>query len=111
MTDFTINLKDCDITTMKNARVTFSGAPDTVDNNILKNSSTGNAASGVGIAIIENDGATLVSINGGSPSFAQTLTAGDNALKYKVAYKANTSTPAVTAGNVSAKAFVDIMYQ
>jgi len=110
MKDFTIDLQDCDITTMKNARVSFSGTPDIVDNEILKNTETNGPAEGVGIAILENDGATLVDINGGIPSKSQTLSAGDTELKFKVAYKANTATPAVTAGNVKAKTFVDITY-
>ena len=110
MKDFTIDLQDCDITTMKNARVAFSGTPDTLDNEILKNTETNGPADGVGVAILENDGATLVDINGGIPSHSQALSAGDTELKFKVAYKANTATPAVTAGNVKAKAFVDITY-
>ena len=110
MTDFTIDLKECDITTQKNAQVTFSGSPDTVDNEILKNGSSTNPATGVGVALLENDGATLVDINGGTPSEQQALSTGNTTLHFKVAYKANTSTPAVTAGNVSAKTFVDIVY-
>jgi len=110
MQDFTIDLQDCDITTMTNARVSFSGTPDTVDNEILKNTETSTPATGVGIAILENDGATLIDINGGLPSKSQALSAGNTELKFKVAYKANTATPAVTAGNVKAKTFVDITY-
>jgi major type 1 subunit fimbrin (pilin) len=110
MQDFTIDLQDCDTTTMKNARVAFSGTPDTVDNEILKNTETNGPAGGVGVAILENDGVTLVDINGGMPSKSQALSTGDTALKFKVAYKANTTTPAVTAGNVKAKTFVDITY-
>lgn len=111
MKDFTIDLKDCDITTVKNASVSFSGTPDTADNSILKNNVSTAPATGVGIAILENDGATPVKINGGEPSQQQILSAGDTSLKFKVAYKANTSTPAVTAGDVSAKSFIDITYQ
>lgn len=111
MQDFTIDLKDCDITTMKNARVAFSGTPDTTDNKILQNNVGTTPATGVGIAILENDGETLVSINGGDASQKQLLTTGDTALKFKVAYKANTSTPQVTAGNVSAKSYIDITYE
>ncbi|TBL73433.1 type 1 fimbrial protein [Obesumbacterium proteus] len=110
MTDFTIDLKDCDITTQQNAQVTFSGSPDSLNNKILKNGSTADSASGVGVALLENDGATLVDINGGTPSQEQALSTGNTTLRFKVAYKANTSTPAVTAGNVSAKTFIDIMY-
>lgn len=110
MKDFTIDLKDCDNTTLKNAQVSFSGTPDTVDNAILKNSQTNGPATGVGIAILENDGTSLVDINGGTPSKAQALSTGSTSLLFKVAYKANTTTPAVTAGSVSAKTFVDITY-
>ena len=110
MKDFTIDLQDCDITTMKNARVAFSGTPDTLDNEILKNTETSGPSTGVGIAILENDGTTLVDINGGAPSQSQALSAGDTALKFKVAYKANSATQAVTAGNVKAKTFVDVTY-
>jgi len=110
MKDFTIDLQDCDITTMKNARVAFSGTPDIVDNEILKNTETNGPADGVGVAILENDGVSLVDINGGMPSKSQALSAGDTELKFKVAYKANSATPAVTPGNVKAKTFVDITY-
>ncbi|QLK61243.1 fimbrial protein [Enterobacteriaceae bacterium Kacie_13] len=110
MTDFTIDLEDCDTSTMKNARVAFSGTPDTVDNAILKNTNASTPATGVGVAVLENNGTTLVDINGGQSSMSQALTTGNTALKFKVAYKANTSTPAVTAGNVTAKTFVDITY-
>jgi major type 1 subunit fimbrin (pilin) len=110
MEDFTIDLQDCDITTLKNARVAFSGTADAVDDEILKNTETNSPASGVGIAILENDGVTLVDINGNLPSKSQALSAGNTALKFKVAYKANTATPAVTPGVVKAKTFVDISY-
>jgi major type 1 subunit fimbrin (pilin) len=109
MTDFTIDLKDCDISTMHNAQVTFSGSPDSVDNSILANNAA-SPASGVGIAILENNGTKLVDINGGTPSDPQALSVGNTSLKFKVAYKANTATPAVTAGNVSAKSFVNVTY-
>ncbi|RJT43461.1 type 1 fimbrial protein [Rahnella woolbedingensis] len=109
MTDFTIDLKDCDITTMKNAQVTFSGSPDSVDNAILANNAS-SPASGVGVAILENNGTKLVDINGGDASDGQALSVGNTSLKFKVAYKANTATPAVTAGNVSAKSFVNVTY-
>lgn len=110
MKDFTIDLKDCDTTTLKNANVSFSGSPDAVDNAILKNGEANAPATGVGVAILENDGTTLVDINGGRPSNSQALSEGATSLKFKVAYKANTSTPAVTAGGVTAKTFVDITY-
>lgn len=111
MKDFTIDLKDCDITTIKNASVSFIGTPDSLDSEILKNAAGTSPADGVGIAILENDGATKVSINGGDVSKKQALSQGDTSLKFKVAYKANAATPAVTAGNVSAKTFFDITYQ
>lgn len=95
---------------MKNARVSFSGTPDLVDNSILKNIQENNAAQGVGIAILENDGSTVIDINGGVPSKSQALTQGNTELKFKVAYKANTSTPAVSSGDVKAKTFIDIAY-
>lgn len=111
MKDFTIDLKDCDTTTVKNAQVSFSGTPDALDGQILNNGQTTSPATGVGIAILEDDGATLVDINGGTPSKPQAISNGQTSLKFKVAYKANTATPAVTAGGVSAKSFIDITYQ
>lgn len=110
MKDFTIDMKDCDISTLKNAMVSFSGSPDTTDGSILKNTQTTGGAAGVGIAILENDGTTPIAIDGGKPSKPQALAEGNTSLLFKVAYKANTSTPAVTAGGVSAKTFVDITY-
>lgn len=111
MTDFTIDLQNCDITTLKNAQVSFSGAVDSVDGSILNNLSASTPAKGVGVAILENNGTTPIGINSGIPSQAQALSAGDTSLLFKAAYKANTATPAVTAGNVQAKAFIDITYQ
>lgn len=110
MMDFTIDLKDCDTSTKQNAQVTFSGTPDLVDNSILKNTATTSAATGVGVAILENNGTELVDINGGKASNGQALSAGKTSLLFKVAYKADTSTPNVTAGNVMAKTFIDITY-
>lgn len=111
MKDFTIDLKDCSTTTATNAVVHFSGTPDTVDSAILKNISTDqNSATGVGIAILEQNGTTLVDINGSIPALSQALTTGKTTLNYKVAYKANSFTPAVTAGLISAKAYIDIAY-
>lgn len=111
MTDFTIDLQNCDTTTLKNAQVAFSGTVDSLDTNILNNLSTATPATGVGVALLEDDGTAEIGINGGTPSKPQVLTTGDTSLHYKVAYKANTSTPAVTAGNVTAKAFIDITYR
>ncbi|WMY73389.1 fimbrial protein [Buttiauxella selenatireducens] len=111
MTDFTIDLKGCTTTTVKNAQVKFSGTPDPADGSILKNISTDvNPATGVGIAILENNGSTPIDINGVDPSEKQLLTTGKTALKFKVAYKANTSTPSVGVGKVTAKSFIDIVY-
>ena len=110
MKDFTIDLKECDTTTFKNAKVTFSGTPDATDNSILKNTMDTGAATGVGVAILENDGTTVIDINGGTPSKAQALTTGNTELKFKVAYKSTTTPQTITPGNVKAKAFVDIAY-
>lgn len=109
MTDFVINLQDCDTTTMKNAQVSFSGTPDETDNALLKNSAAA-PAGGVGIALLENDGNTLIDIGSGNASDNQTLVTGNTELKFKVAYKSNTSTPAVSPGDVQAKSFFDISY-
>lgn len=109
--DFSINLKNCDTTTLKNAQVFFNGIHDDLDNSILNNNQTNGPATGVGVSILEDDGTTPVDINGKSPSRLQTLSTGNTELKFKVAYKANTSTPAVSAGSVAAKTFIDIAYQ
>ncbi len=45
------------------------------------------------------------------PLQKQALSVGDTDLKFKVAYKTDTTTPAVTAGNVSAKSYIDISYE
>lgn len=110
MTDFTIDLKNCDITTLKNARVSFSGTVDGKDGSILNNASATSPATGVGVAILEKDGTTKIDINSGTPSASQALSTGTSSLLFKAAYKANTSDPTVTAGSVSAKTFIDITY-
>lgn len=111
MKNFTVDLKDCSTTAATNAVVHFSGTPDPTNGLILKNISTADgAAGGVGIAILEDDGVSLVDINGGTAARAQPLTTGNTVLHYKVAYKASDSTPTVTAGPISAKAYIDIAY-
>jgi|SRR5471030_267740 len=110
MTDFIIGLKNCDNSVVKNARVSFSGTPDPDDITILQNTASA-PATGVGVAILENDGTTLAGINGQDPAQKQALSVGDTDLKFKVAYKTDTTTPAVTAGNVSAKSYIDISYE
>jgi len=110
MQDFTIDLTNCDTTTLTNAQVSFTGNTDGSDPAILLNTQTNSPASGVGVAILENDGTTLVGINNGQPSKEQALSKGATSLLFKVAYKANTATPNVTAGSVSAKNFIDITY-
>lgn len=108
VTPFTIDLTGCDVTTMHNATVHFSGTADTTDTTILKNTK---ATNGVGVAILENDGVTLVDINTGTYSKPQTLATGSNALKYKAAYKANSTVASVTSGDVQSRAIFDVSYQ
>lgn len=108
ITPFTIDLTGCDITTMSNATVHFSGTADTADTTILKNTK---ATNGVGVALLENDGVTLVDINTGKYSKPQTLATGANSLKFKAAYKANTTVASVAAGDVQSSAVFDVSYQ
>lgn len=108
MTPFTINLTGCNVTTMHNATVNFSGTADTTDTTILKNTK---ATNGVGVAILEDDGVTMVNINTGTYSRPQTLATGTNALKFKTAYKANSTVAAVTSGDVQSYAVFDVSYQ
>lgn len=108
VTPFTIDLTGCDVTTMHNASVHFSGTADTADTTILKNTK---ATNGVGVAILEDDGVTLVDINTGTYSKPQTLATGTNALKFKAAYKANATVAGVTSGDVQSRAIFDVSYQ
>lgn len=111
MTPFTLELKNCNTATLKNARVHFEGPQAQNDPDILENTVTTGGASGVGIAIFEDDGTSKVSVKSGVYSAKQAIQDGDNTLKFKVAYKATETISMIGDGDVSAKAIFDIAYE
>lgn len=104
-TPFNIELKDCDISTYKNATLTFNGTPDATIATALGNQATSDAATHVALQLYGPDGKEL---NLGDASTSVTLVTGTNKVPFKVDYIA-TDGPA-TAGSVEAVATVQITY-
>ncbi|MBD8182478.1 type 1 fimbrial protein [Pantoea agglomerans] len=73
---FYFNLKDCDITTLKNVSVKFTGTADSSDSSLL--ALGGGQAKGAGIAITHGD--SLVRL--GEATAKQTLEKGSNTLQF-----------------------------
>lgn len=116
-TAFSIQLEDCEsqTTTAEKVRVAFVGVSD--DNNIyaLKNTATDNAATGVGLQLLQQDGVTKIDINNGSNKDKEyAIPAKDEGatnleLHYNVAY-VNTLGVAPGAGDVLAIATYSVEY-
>ncbi|RJT19677.1 fimbrial protein [Buttiauxella izardii] len=113
MTPFTLELENCNTATKQNASVHFEGPEAPNDPDVLRNTidAPAGGASGVGIALFEDNGTDKISVKPGVYSAKQAIVNGDNALKFKVAYKATEGIALMSDGNVSAKAIFDIAYE
>ncbi|HCH3375389.1 TPA: type 1 fimbrial protein [Vibrio parahaemolyticus] len=118
MTAFTITLKDCksQTTTAEQMRVAFSGQGDPTNVYVLKNTAAGaDAATGVGIQLLKEDGTSIIDINGGSNKADEktlpisTVTAESYVLNFNAAY-VNVSGSAPTTGTVTSVANYTIEY-
>jgi len=117
MTAFTITLTDCKspTTTAAKMRVAFSGTGDPANQYVLKNTAATDAAGGVGIQLLKEDGTSIIDINGGSNKADETTlpistaTAESYILNFNAAY-VNVSGSAPTAGTVTSVANYTIEY-
>lgn len=80
---FQIKLEECDISTMNTAHVVFSGNGDSDDATLVAINNEAGSASGVGIGIYDNAGAS-VALNSGETT--ETLKAGQTVLYYTARY-------------------------
>lgn len=84
--NFSIELEKCDITTMKNVTITFTGSTDTTEPALLGITGT---AKGAGVVITDGSGST---IKLGQASAARILGAGNNTLIYSAYLQGNSAT-------------------
>ncbi|MBS3046387.1 fimbrial protein [Enterobacter mori] len=91
-TKFSIVLKDCP-STVTSAQVTFDGASDATNSNLLALTSGTDAASGLGLALYESDGSTVIPVSVASKSITLDTTASNvNTLSYIAKYMATAAT-------------------
>ncbi|HHL2560634.1 TPA: fimbrial protein [Yersinia enterocolitica] len=84
--NFSIELEKCDIATMKNVAITFTGSTDNVDPALLGITGT---AKGAGVVITDGSGAT---IKLGQASAPRALGVGTNTLQYSAYLQGNSAT-------------------
>lgn len=101
---FTINVSSCP-DSISSATIRFDGPANAANNQILALSS-GQTATNVGVAIYENDSATLIPLL--QESAPQTLVKDNNQLSYVAKYYATAT--GVTAGTANASATFTITY-
>ncbi|MCS2153786.1 fimbrial protein [Scandinavium goeteborgense] len=104
--NFQINLEQCDITTKKNAQVTFTGQADSTNNKLLQITQGAGAATGVGIELTDAAG-TAFDLNGLSPETL--LQTGNSELHFRAHYKSTLA--AVTPGAANAQAQFLVSYK
>lgn len=102
---FNISLEDCDVTTYKNATVTFHGQSSVDQAGVLANTAGSGAATGVALQLFGPDGAKL---DVEKESSSQTLSNGTNKIPMSVDYVTTDDEP--TAGAVESVATFQITY-
>ncbi|MDY0420205.1 fimbrial protein [Enterobacter sp. 170198] len=106
-----IDLSNCDTAVLKEAGARFGGAYDSNDNNLLALKTGGDAATGLGIEFLNEDGTSLKL--GENPNkfipITGAGTAGTATLLYSARYKSTIDT--VTAGKADAVADYTIIYK
>ncbi|EBJ8048002.1 fimbrial protein [Salmonella enterica] len=102
---FNISLEDCDVTTYKNATVTFHGQANAEQAGVLANTAGSGAATGVGLQLFGPDGNKL-SVE--QESSSQSLSTGTNKIPMSVDYVTTADAP--TAGSVESVATFQITY-
>ncbi len=104
---FIVDLQNC-TGSMSGVTVTFNGQTDSVDPSLLALDSGDNAASGLGIAILDVN-RTLIPLNNPSSNYAIDINDTDNQLVFYAQYRSTAST--VNAGSTAATATFDLTYQ
>ncbi|HHA2008508.1 TPA: fimbrial protein [Enterobacter mori] len=102
---FNISLEDCDVTTYKNATVTFHGQSSADQAGVLANTAGSGAATGVALQLFGPDGNKL---DLEKESSSQSLANGTNKIPMSVDYVSTDATP--TAGAVESVATFQITY-
>ncbi|WP_337263549.1 MULTISPECIES: fimbrial protein [unclassified Serratia (in: enterobacteria)] len=103
---FSIQLKDCDITTKKSVKVAFTGQTAQGNNDLL---GLVGSATGAGIQLIDGAG-KKVALNG-TPSDATNLLTGDNTLQFAAYLQGSTASGAVEPGDFTSVANFTLAYQ
>lgn len=104
--NFNIELRQCDISTLKKVKVTFGGDADAVDNSLL---GIAGSAKGAGIVLTNGSG---VQVKLGEASTARTLLQGDNTLAFGAYLKGTAAKgEAVTPGSFNATANFTLAYE
>jgi type 1 fimbria pilin len=102
---FSIELKDCSLTTMKNVQVTFTGTPDPDNSKLLALSGT---ATGAGIMIYDNLHSKDVEL--GTATDGQGLNEGNNSLKFAAYLQGSSASGAVVPGEFTSVANFTLAY-
>ncbi|OMQ23687.1 fimbrial protein [Serratia oryzae] len=104
--DFTIELKDCDVATLKTVKIAFTGQTDINNTDLLGLAGT---ASGAGIQLVDSNN-VKVKLDG-TPSASTTLMNGDNALNFAAYLKGSKTGVAVVPGDFTAVTNFTLAYQ
>lgn len=109
--DIKITISACD-TAITRAAVRFDGLRDANDTRLLGLTSAGTAgvATGVGVAIFENDGTTLIPLGSKSAGMTIAPPAGGD-LTYVAKYMASTDAAGITGGTANAVATFTMDYE
>lgn len=102
---FSIELKDCSVSTMNNVKVTFTGTPDSDNSKLLALSGT---ATGAGIMIYDNLHSKNVEL--GTATDGQDLTEGNNSLKFAAYLQGSSASGAVVPGEFTSVANFTLAY-
>lgn len=107
--EFTIHLEQCDTSQEQNVTFKFKGDTDPANAEVLKNTASTNAATGVGVALFEDDGTTKVIVDVDNPLPLVIPTANAAGEKtFKVDYIATQNQ--VTVGDVKSNATFDVTF-
>ncbi|WOI83348.1 fimbrial protein [Citrobacter braakii] len=107
--EFTIHLEQCDTSQAQDVTFKFNGETDTSNSEVLKNIAASDAATGVGVALFENDGTTPVKINESTTTpLIIPVGAATGEQTFKADYIATEST--VSIGDVLATATFDVTF-
>lgn len=104
--NFTIELKDCDVTTLKTVKVAFTGQTDINNTNLLGLAGT---ASGAGIQLVDGNNAKIKL--DGTPGTATTLQNGDNTLNFAAYLQGSKTGVDVVPGDFTAITNFTLAYQ